>query len=49
MVRLWSRPVTNDLLPYGLTTITYAYGITGMRELVSVETSGAAARWTGLR
>jgi len=27
-------------------TITYAYGITGMRERVSVETSGAAARWT---
>jgi RHS repeat-associated protein len=28
------------------TTITYAYGITGMRELVSVETSGAATSWT---
>ena len=27
-------------------TITYAYGISGMRELVSVEASGEAARWT---
>jgi len=28
------------------TTISYTYGITGMRERVSVETSGEAARWT---
>ena len=28
------------------TTITYAYGITGMREYKSVESSGAATTWT---